>query len=101
MHIAVIMDGNGRWASRRHLPRSAGHRAGVRAVNAVVQAAVRHRVTTLTLYAFSAANWGRPAAEVSALFALLRRHLLLLVRRTRRSSATARRGRLRERRPCT
>ena len=81
MHIAIIMDGNGRWAARRHLPRSAGHRAGARAVNAVVEAAVRHKVTTLTLYAFSAANWSRPAAEVSALFALLRRHLLTQTQR--------------------
>ena len=81
MHIAVIMDGNGRWAARRHLPRSAGHRAGARAVNAVVEAAVRHKVTTLTLYAFSAANWSRPAAEVTALFALLRRHLLTQTQR--------------------
>src|SRR3977135_4023170 len=75
MHIAIIMDGNGRWASRRHLPRSAGHRAGAKAVNAVVEAAARHGITTLTLYAFSAANWSRPGAEVSALFALLKWHL--------------------------
>jgi len=81
MHIAIIMDGNGRWASRRHLPRSAGHRAGAKAVNAVVEAAARHGITTLTLYAFSAANWSRPGAEVSALFALLRRHLLTQTQR--------------------
>ena len=76
MHIAIIMDGNGRWAARRHLPRSAGHRAGAKAVDAVVAAAARHGIDTLTLYAFSAANWSRPRAEVNALFALLRRHLL-------------------------
>jgi len=76
MHIAIIMDGNGRWAARRHLPRSAGHRAGAKAVNAIVEVAARRRVDTLTLYAFSAANWERPRAEVSALFALLRHHLL-------------------------
>ncbi len=76
MHIAIIMDGNGRWASRRHLPRSAGHRAGAKAVDAIVQAAARHRVDTLSLYAFSAANWERPRSEVSALFTLLRHHLL-------------------------
>src|SRR5258708_13708741 len=76
------MDGNGRWASRRHLPRSAGHRAGAKAVNAVVEAAARHGITTLTLYAFSAANWSRPAAEVTALFALLRRHLLTQTQRS-------------------
>jgi undecaprenyl diphosphate synthase len=81
MHIAIIMDGNGRWASRRRLPRSAGHRAGAKAVNAVVEAAARHGITTLTLYAFSAANWSRPGAEVSALFALLRRHLLTQTQR--------------------
>jgi undecaprenyl diphosphate synthase len=76
MHIAIIMDGNGRWASRRHLPRSAGHRAGAKAVNAIVEAAARRRVDTLTLYAFSSANWERPPAEVGALFTLLRCHLL-------------------------
>jgi undecaprenyl diphosphate synthase len=76
MHIAIIMDGNGRWASRRHLPRSAGHRAGAKAVNVIVQAAARRGVEVLSLYAFSAANWQRPKAEVSALFALLRRYLL-------------------------
>ncbi len=76
MHIAIIMDGNGRWASHRHLPRSAGHRAGAKAVDAVVEAAARRGVETLSLYAFSAANWQRPRAEVSALFTLLRHHLL-------------------------
>jgi undecaprenyl diphosphate synthase len=81
MHIAIIMDGNGRWATRRHLPRSTGHRAGAKAVNAVVEAAARRGVDTLSLYAFSAANWGRPQAEVSALFTLLRRYLLTQTRR--------------------
>jgi undecaprenyl diphosphate synthase len=81
MHIAIIMDGNGRWATRRHLPRSAGHRAGAKAVNAVVEAAVRSGIDVLSLYAFSAANWGRPRAEVNALFTLLRRHLLTQTRR--------------------
>jgi undecaprenyl diphosphate synthase len=76
MHIAVIMDGNGRWASRRHLPRTAGHRAGAKAVDAIVTAAARQGVGTLTLYAFSADNWNRPATEVSGLFRLLRRYLL-------------------------
>jgi len=76
MHIAVIMDGNGRWAARRHLPRTAGHRAGARAVDAVVTAAAREGIDTLTLYAFSADNWNRPPAEVGGLFTLLRRHLL-------------------------
>jgi undecaprenyl diphosphate synthase len=81
MHVAIIMDGNGRWASRRHLPRTAGHRAGAKTVDAIVEAAARHHVATLTLYAFSAANWGRPHAEVSALFTLLRHHLVTQTRR--------------------
>lgn len=81
MHIAIIMDGNGRWAARRNLPRSAGHRAGAKTVDAIVAAAARRGIDTLTLYAFSAANWERPAPEVRALFALLRRHLLTQTRR--------------------
>jgi undecaprenyl diphosphate synthase len=76
MHIAIIMDGNGRWAARRQLPRSAGHRAGAKAVNRIVEAAARRGVDTLSLYAFSAANWQRPQGEVSALFMLLRRYLV-------------------------
>lgn len=76
MHVAIIMDGNGRWAARRHLPRSVGHRAGAKAVDGIVSAAARRGVGTLTLYAFSAANWNRPTPEVSALFQLLRRYLL-------------------------
>ena len=75
MHIAIIMDGNGRWALRQRLPRTAGHRAGADAVNTIVEAAARRRVGTLTLYAFSAANWQRPAIEVSGLFALFKRYL--------------------------
>ena len=81
MHIAVIMDGNGRWAARRRLPRTAGHRAGAKAVDAVVATAARAGIDTLTLYAFSADNWTRPAAEVGALFRLLRRHLLIQTQR--------------------
>jgi undecaprenyl diphosphate synthase len=76
MHVAIIMDGNGRWAAQRHLPRTAGHRAGAKNVDTIVTAAVRCGIGTLTLYAFSAANWTRPTAEVSALFTLLRRYLL-------------------------
>jgi undecaprenyl diphosphate synthase len=75
MHIAIIMDGNGRWALRQRLPRTVGHRAGADAVNKVVEAAARRRVGTLTLYAFSQANWQRPTVEVSGLFALFKRHL--------------------------
>jgi undecaprenyl diphosphate synthase len=81
MHIAIIMDGNGRWAARRHLPRTAGHRAGAKAVDAIVTAAARCGVGTLTLYAFSAANWQRPVGEVRALFTLLRRYLVTQTRR--------------------
>jgi undecaprenyl diphosphate synthase len=76
MHIAVIMDGNGRWAARRNLPRTAGHRAGAKAVNILVEAAARRGVRVLTLYAFSSDNWMRPRGEVGALFALFRRHLI-------------------------
>ena len=76
MHIAIIMDGNGRWASQRGLPRTAGHRAGAKAVDKIVEAAARRGIDTLSLYAFSADNWRRPQAEVGALFALLRRYLL-------------------------
>jgi undecaprenyl diphosphate synthase len=76
MHIAIIMDGNGRWAQARNLNRQAGHRAGARAVDAVVRAAAEHRIGTLTLYAFSSDNWFRPRAEVEALFGLLRRYFI-------------------------
>jgi undecaprenyl diphosphate synthase len=76
MHVAIIMDGNGRWAAARNLERQAGHRAGARAVDTVVRAAVRHGISTLTLYAFSSDNWQRPAPEVEALFGLLRRYLM-------------------------
>ena len=76
MHIAIIMDGNGRWAAQRGLPRTAGHRAGAKAVDKIVEAAARRGIATLSLYAFSADNWRRPQAEVGALFALLRRYLL-------------------------
>jgi undecaprenyl diphosphate synthase len=81
MHIAIIMDGNGRWAARRHLPRVAGHREGAQAVNRIVEAAARAGVDTLSLYAFSSDNWRRPADEVQALFSLLRHHLLSQTRR--------------------
>lgn len=75
LHVAVILDGNGRWAAARGLPRSAGHLAGVRAVRRVVRAAPRLGVGTLTLYAFSADNWRRPETEVRALLGLLREFL--------------------------
>jgi undecaprenyl diphosphate synthase len=75
--VAIIMDGNGRWANARMLPRSAGHHAGVRTARAIVEAAVRAGVETLTLYAFSSDNWGRPRPEVLSLMRLFRRSLLV------------------------
>jgi undecaprenyl diphosphate synthase len=75
-HIAIIMDGNGRWAHRRHLPRIAGHRAGVSAVRCTVETAARVGIPALTLYAFSEENWKRrPRAEVNFLMRLLQRYL--------------------------
>jgi undecaprenyl diphosphate synthase len=79
-HVAIIMDGNGRWATRRGLPRSAGHRAGVQTVRKVVEAAPGLGVGTLTLFAFSSDNWRRPEVEVRALMALLRHYLRADVR---------------------
>jgi undecaprenyl diphosphate synthase len=81
MHIAIIMDGNGRWATNRGLPRSAGHAEGAKALDATVEAAARAHVDTLTLYAFSAGNWTRPRAEVSALMELFARHFFTETRR--------------------
>jgi len=75
IHVAIIMDGNGRWAARRGLPRVAGHRAGAEAVRRVVEAAPDQGITALTLYAFSADNWKRPPGEVAALMRLFARHL--------------------------
>jgi undecaprenyl diphosphate synthase len=72
LHVAAIMDGNGRWASMRGLPRVAGHREGARTVRRVVEAAPELGISTLTLYAFSSDNWGRPPREVTALMRLFR-----------------------------
>jgi undecaprenyl diphosphate synthase len=74
-HIAIIMDGNGRWAQARRRPRSFGHRAGVRAVRKAVEFCLRHKVGALTLFAFSSENWARPASEVNALMGLFLRAL--------------------------
>jgi len=74
-HVAIIMDGNGRWASAHGLPRIAGHRAGAAAVRRTIEAAVAGGVPWLTLYAFSSENWRRPAAEVHDLTGLLRHYL--------------------------
>jgi undecaprenyl diphosphate synthase len=74
-HIAVIMDGNGRWAQRRHLPRIAGHRAGVQSARAIIETCARLHIPALTLYAFSMENWRRPKAEIDFLMRLLREYL--------------------------
>ncbi|MEW5974899.1 MAG: isoprenyl transferase [Acidobacteriota bacterium] len=75
-HVAIIMDGNGRWAEKRRLPRVAGHRAGIRAVRETVETAARLKLQALTLYAFSMENWKRPASEVATLMKLLKEFLM-------------------------
>src|SRR2546428_7597811 len=75
LHIAIVMDGNGRWAARRGRPRTAGHRAGAEAVRRVVEAAPGLGIGALTLFAFSADNWRRPPAEVAALLRLFAPYL--------------------------
>ena len=87
LHVAIIMDGNGRWAMRRGLPRIAGHRAGVRALRRVVQHAPDVGIGCLTVYAFSSDNWRRPAAEVQGIFWLLRAFLRLETDRLRQRGA--------------
>src|ERR1700759_5367391 len=98
LHVAIIMDGNGRWASRRGLPRVAGHRAGVAAVRRTVERAPDVGIGRLTLYAFSSDNWRRPSAEVRSIFWLLRAFLRLERERLReagvRLEAIGRRDRL-------
>src|ERR687891_2604551 len=76
-HVAVIMDGNGRWAAQRHLPRVEGHRAGIDSVRDVVETSARLGIGVLTLYAFSMENWKRPRTEVNTLMTLLKRYLRL------------------------
>src|SRR5438445_955044 len=76
-HIAIIMDGNGRWAAQRHLPRVEGHRAGIDSVRDVVETSARLGIDVLTLYAFSVENWKRPRAEVNTLMTLLKRYIRL------------------------
>ena len=101
LHVAIIMDGNGRWATHRGLPRTAGHRAGVEAVRRVVESAPDLGIGTLTLFAFSAANWRRPPEEVAALMHLLRVYLRAETHRFTESGARlsviGRRDRLRPR----
>jgi undecaprenyl diphosphate synthase len=98
LHVAIVMDGNGRWAAARGLPRLAGHRVGVRAARRVVEAAPALGVGTLTLFAFSSDNWKRPRAEVDGLMALLgsflRRQAASLAARGVRLSLIGRRDRL-------
>ena len=74
-HIAVIMDGNGRWAKKRFLPRTTGHKIGVKAARNLIENCVRNEISVLTLFAFSSENWSRPAAEVNELMELFFTHL--------------------------
>jgi undecaprenyl diphosphate synthase len=76
LHVAIICDGNGRWATSRALPRSAGHRAGAEAARRVIRSAPHIGIHTLTLFALSSANWSRPAAEVAAILQILQEYLL-------------------------
>ena len=74
-HVAIIMDGNGRWAQARGLPRFEGHRRGVEAVRRAVRSAIEHNVQFLTVYSFSSENWSRPPEEVAMLMGLLKRFI--------------------------
>src|SRR5439155_15965654 len=98
LHVAIVMDGNGRWATRRGLARTHGHRAGARAVRPIVETAPTLGVGALTLFAFSADNWRRPPGEVTALMRLFARHLRTetpqLVERGVRLDVVGRRDRL-------
>ena len=85
IHVAIIMDGNGRWATTRGLPRVAGHRAGVAAVRRIVEHAPNLGIRTLTLYAFSSDNWARPAQEVQSIFWIIRAFLRLECERLRKN----------------
>jgi undecaprenyl diphosphate synthase len=87
LHVAIIMDGNGRWAVQRNLPRAAGHRAGVGAVRRIVEHAPNVGIKRLTVYAFSSDNWRRPSAEVESIFWLLRAFLRLERERLRHAGA--------------
>lgn len=89
-HVAIVMDGNGRWALQRKLPRAAGHRAGVKSVRAVVEESVRQGVGALTLFAFSSENWNRPKPEVSLLMELFMSTLRAEVNRLNRNSVRLR-----------
>jgi len=84
-HVAIIMDGNGRWAKRRHLPRTAGHREGIFRVKEIVQAAAELGIEVITLFAFSTENWSRPQHEIKA---LMRFYRSILTGRLKTSAAT-------------
>lgn len=100
LHVAIIMDGNGRWARERGLPRTAGHHAGVKSLREVVEVAVQRHIHTLTLYAFSSDNWQRPKSEVTALMRILAAQLpaqtARCIRQNIRLSIIGRRDRLPE-----
>ncbi len=100
LHVAIIMDGNGRWANQRNLPRSAGHHAGIRSLRETVEVAVQRSIHTLTLYAFSSDNWRRPQSEIQALMCILAAQLPAqaahCVRQNIRLSVIGRRDRLPE-----
>jgi undecaprenyl diphosphate synthase len=87
LHVAIIMDGNGRWATRRGLPRPAGHRAGVAALRRIIAAAPAFGIATLTIFAFSCDNWRRSAAEVDALMWLMRAYLRAATRELTEAAA--------------
>src|SRR6516164_3932735 len=87
LHVAIIMDGNGRWAARQGLSRVAGHRAGVASVRRVVEHAPNLGIGVLTLYAFSSDNWARPAKEVQSIFWIIRAFLRLECERLRKQGA--------------
>src|SRR5688572_20260830 len=98
LHVAIIMDGNGRWAEQRGMPRWKGHEVGARAVRRVTEEACRQGISILTLFSFSSENWRRPAQEINILFNLFRRYLRsereALVKNGIRLSAIGRRDRL-------
>jgi undecaprenyl diphosphate synthase len=85
-HVAIIMDGNGRWARKRGLPRVAGHRSGINSVREVVEGSAELGISVLTLYAFSAENWKRPASEVRTLMSLLKEYLNKEIERLHRNN---------------
>src|SRR6266545_2533873 len=97
-HVGIIMDGNGRWAEQRGMPRWKGHEAGAHAVRRATEEACRHEIAVLTLFAFSSENWKRPAQEVNVLFTLFQRYLRgekeELIEKGIRLSALGRRDRL-------